>query len=157
MDLWANRAVVLLVAAAPCALIMSMPMAMAAGIGSAGRQGILIKGGVHLEHLGRITIVAFDKTGTLTVGRPVVTDVMPGDLGPDELLRHAAAIEHFSQHPLAKAIVAAAEKRSLDRPVATEFQSFMGGGARATIDGRIWLIGSPAFMIDFGRYGMRGR
>lgn len=148
MDLWANRAVVLLVAAAPCALIMSMPMAMAAGIGSAGRQGILIKGGVHLEHLGRISIVAFDKTGTLTVGRPVVTDVMPGDLGPDELLRHAAAIEHFSQHPLAKAIVAAAEKRSLDRPVATEFQSFMGGGARATLDGRIWLIGSPAFMRE---------
>lgn len=148
MDLWANRAVVLLVAAAPCALIMSMPMAMAAGIGSAGRQGILIKGGVHLEHLGRISIVAFDKTGTLTVGRPVVTDVMPGDLGSDELLRYAAAIEHFSQHPLAKAIVVAAEKRSLDRPVATEFQSFMGGGARATIDGRTWLIGSPAFMRE---------
>lgn len=148
MDVWANRAVVLLVAAAPCALIMSMPMAMAAGIGSAGRQGILIKGGAHLEHLGRISIVAFDKTGTLTVGRPVVTDVMPGDDGPDELLRYAAAIEHFSQHPLAKAIVTAAEKRLLDLPVATEFQSFMGGGARATIDARIWLIGSPAFMRE---------
>lgn len=148
IEFWTRRAVVLLVAAAPCALIMSMPMAMAAAIGSAGRQGILIKGGVHLEHLGRISIVAFDKTGTLTVGKPVVTDVMPGDIGPDDLLRHAAAIEYFSQHPLARAIVTAAEKRSLDRHVATDFRSFVGGGARATINGKVWLIGSPLFMRE---------
>lgn len=148
MDLWANRAVVLLVAAAPCALIMSMPMAMAAGIGSAGRQGILIKGGAHLEHLGKISIVAFDKTGTLTQGKPAVTDVLPEKLGSDELLRNAAAVEHFSQHPLAKAIVAEADRRKLNRPVAADFQSVIGGGAKATIDARVWLIGSPAFMRE---------
>lgn len=73
---WAIRAVVLLVAAAPCALVMSMPVAIAAGIGKAGRNGVLIKGGIHLENLGKIKAVAFDKTGTLTRGRPVVTDVL---------------------------------------------------------------------------------
>ena len=98
---WARRAIVLLVAAAPCALIMSMPMAMASGIGSAGKRGILIKGGAHLEHLGVIKTVAFDKTGTLTLGKPAVTDVYPVGMTEDALLAAAASVEHFSQHPLA--------------------------------------------------------
>lgn len=89
-DEWVVRAVVLLVAAAPCALVMSMPVAMAAGIGSAGRQGILIKGGAHLEHLGVIRTIAFDKTGTLTRGVPMVTDVVPFTGSPKELLALAA-------------------------------------------------------------------
>lgn len=105
-EFWAKRAVVLLVAAAPCALVMSMPMAMAAGIGSAGRRGILIKGGVHLKHLGRVRTIAFDKTGTLTVGRPAVTKVIAHSLDDRELLGKTASVEHFSQHPLARAIVA---------------------------------------------------
>ena len=145
---WAQRAIVLLVAAAPCALVMSMPMAMAAGIGSAGKHGILIKGGAHLEHLGRISIVAFDKTGTLTLGKPAVTDVIPVGLSRDALLAAAAGIEHFSQHPLARAIVEAAERDHLERDAATEFQSITGGGARATLNGQQWLIGSPRLMQD---------
>lgn len=148
VSFWAQRAVVLLVAAAPCALIMSMPMAMAAGIGSAGKRGILIKGGAHLEHLGRITIIALDKTGTLTVGKPVVTDVIPIGMSADELLTNAAGIEHFSQHPLARAIVAAAEQKRLPRAEATEFQSITGGGARALLKGQPWLIGSPRLMQE---------
>ena len=148
IDPWARRAVVLLVAAAPCALIMSMPMAMAAGIGAAGKRGILIKGGAHLEHLGKIDIVAFDKTGTLTLGRPAVTDVVPIDLTEDELLAQAASVEHFSQHPLAQAIVAAADAKNLARSDAQDFQSITGGGAKANIDGRSWLIGSPALMRE---------
>jgi len=148
VSFWAQRAVVLLVAAAPCALIMSMPMAMAAGIGSAGKRGILIKGGAHLEHLGQISIVALDKTGTLTMGKPVVTDVIPIGLSADELLRNAASIEHFSQHPLARAIVAAAEQARLARAEATEFQSITGGGARAVLSGRAWVIGSPKLMQE---------
>jgi len=147
-ELWAQRGVVLLVAAAPCALIMSMPMAMAAGIGSAGRRGILIKGGAHLEHLGRIRIVAFDKTGTLTIGRPTVIDLIPGEVAADELLATAASVEHFSQHPLARAIVEAADRRGLKREPATDFQSITGGGAKATVDGRPWIIGSPALMRE---------
>jgi len=145
---WARRAVVLLVAAAPCALIMSMPMAMAAGIGSAGKRGILIKGGAHLEHLGSITTVAFDKTGTLTLGKPAVVDVLPVGISADELLAIAASVEHFSQHPLAQAIVRAADEKKLERRTATDFQSITGGGARANIDGKSWLIGSPALMRE---------
>lgn len=143
---WAQRAVVFLVAAAPCALIMSMPMAMAAGIGSAGRRGILIKGGAHLEHLGRIKIVAFDKTGTLTMGRPAVTSVVGVSLAEDELLQKAASVENLSQHPLARAIVDAAEKRSLTREPVERFMSISGGGAKGTVGNEDWLIGSPTFI-----------
>lgn len=145
---WARRATVLLVAAAPCALIMSMPMAMAAGIGAAGKRGILIKGGAHLEHLGTINIVAFDKTGTLTLGKPAVTDVVPIGTTAEELLARAAGVEHFSQHPLAQAIVAAADAKKLTRSDAQDFQSIIGGGAKANIDGKSWLIGSPALMRE---------
>ncbi len=147
-EFWARRAVVLLVAAAPCALIMSMPMAMAAGIGAAGKRGILIKGGAHLEHLGTIDIVAFDKTGTLTVGRPAVVDIVPVGIATDELLARAAAVERFSQHPLAQAIVTAADEKQLPKYEATDFQSITGGGARASVQGQPWLIGSPALMRE---------
>ena len=150
VESWAHRAVVLLVAAAPCALIMSMPMAMASGIGAAGKRGILIKGGAHLEHLGSITIVAFDKTGTLTLGKPAVTDVVPINMQADELLANAASVEHFSQHPLAQAIVTAADEKKLRRPEANDFKSITGGGARASINGQSWLIGSPVLMGELG-------
>lgn len=145
---WSERAVVLLVAAAPCALIMSMPMAMAAGIGAGGRHGILIKGGAHLEHLGRIKIVAFDKTGTLTMGKPTVTDVVPIDEDRDRLLITAAGIEQLSQHPLAQAIVADARARGLQPASVTEFKSITGGGVKGAIDSKTWLIGSPTFMQE---------
>jgi Cd2+/Zn2+-exporting ATPase len=149
-EVWAERAVVLLVAAAPCALVMSMPMAMAAGIGSAGRHGILIKGGAHLEHLGRVRTIAFDKTGTLTIGRPAVTEVVASALGEQELLAKAASVEHFSQHPLARAIVIAAEERGLTREPTLNFQSISGGGVKAAIGSQDWLIGSPALMRKNG-------
>lgn len=147
-DVWAQRAVVLLVAAAPCALVMSMPMAMAAGIGSAGRHGILIKGGAHLEHLGRVRTIAFDKTGTLTMGQPAVTEVLASSLDEQELLAMAASVEHFSQHPLARAIVVAAEERGLTLEPTRDFQSISGGGVRATIGSKEWLVGSPALMRE---------
>jgi len=99
MVFWANRAVVLLVAAAPCALIMSTPVAVAAGIGKAGRSGVLIKGGVHLENLGKIKAVAFDKTGTLTKGKPVVTDILAFNGEENEILKKAYSIEKLSEHP----------------------------------------------------------
>lgn len=144
LAIWADRAVVLLVAAAPCALVMSMPMAMAAGIGSAGRRGILIKGGAHLEHLGVIKVVAFDKTGTLTQGSPVVTNVVPIGGGETELLAAVAAVEHHSQHPLARAIVDHANARSIRWSPGSNFRSLTGAGAQARIDGVEWTVGSPA-------------
>jgi Cd2+/Zn2+-exporting ATPase len=147
---WSLRAVVLLVAAAPCALVMSTPVAMAAGIGSAGRRGILIKGGVHLENLGRIRVVAFDKTGTLTHGEPEVTDVVPLDGAEQHLLAIAAGLEHYSEHPLARAIVAHARSAGAP-PLAVEgFEALAGAGAKARIENRTWHIGSPSL---FGQIG----
>ncbi len=145
---WSLRAVVLLVAAAPCALIMSTPVAMAAGIGAAGKHGILIKGGAHLEHLGIIRIVAFDKTGTLTHGEPVVTDVVTLDGPEQELLAIAAALEHYSEHPLARAVVAHAQAAGVPAVAVEGFEALAGAGAKARIQEETWYIGNPDL---FGR------
>ena len=150
MDYWAGRAVVLLVAAAPCALIMSMPMAMAAGIGAAGRRGILIKGGAHLEHLALIKVVAFDKTGTLTLGRPAVTDVISVGISEHELLIALAGLESNSQHPLARSIVAEASARGLKPLVMNDFRSLIGAGAQARHGSALWAVGSPKWALATG-------
>lgn len=147
---WAHRAVVLLVAAAPCALVISTPIAMAAGIARAGRQGILVKGGVHLEHLAQIRMVAFDKTGTLTEGRPRVTDSIPVDTDLRRLLGIAAGLERYSEHPLARAIVAAAESHEVIPLEATDSKALAGAGTQATIQGAIWYVGSPALFRERG-------
>lgn len=150
VEFWSHRAVVLLVAAAPCALIMSMPMAMAAGIGRAGRRGILIKGSAHLEHLGHISIVAFDKTGTLTRGHPLVTEVIPLTSNAAELIARAAAVEQFSQHPLARAIVQYAKSQNIEPLPSDQFTSMTGGGASALVTGRRYLVGNPSLMSAAG-------
>ncbi len=147
---WSLRAVVLLVAAAPCALIMSTPVAMAAGIGAAGKRGILIKGGAHLEHLGIIRAVAFDKTGTLSHGEPAVTDIIKLDGSERELLAIAAALEHFSEHPLALAIVEQARTEGIVPPGADAFEALAGAGVKARIKEETWYIGNPDL---FGRLG----
>ncbi|MFZ5862404.1 MAG: heavy metal translocating P-type ATPase [Nitrospirota bacterium] len=147
---WSLRAVVLLVAAAPCALIMSTPVAAAAGIGAAGRRGILIKGGVHLEHLGQIRVVAFDKTGTLTRGEPVVTDVIPVRSSTAELLAIAAGLEHRSEHPLAQAILRHARAQGIEPLTAEEFEALAGSGAKGTINDTIWYIGNPDLFERLG-------
>ncbi len=148
---WAERAVVLLVAAAPCALVMSTPVATAAAIGWAGKHGILIKGGVHLEHLGRIRVAAFDKTGTLTAGKPVVTDLITLNGSPGELLAVAAGIEHGSEHPLAQAVLEKARAEGLTLRSMLEFEALTGVGATAvSSDGVRWYVGSPALFEELG-------
>lgn len=149
-DDWALRAVLLLVAAAPCALVMSIPVAMAAGIGSAGRHGILIKGGAHLEHLGMIKVVAFDKTGTLTYGEPAVTDVLPLQGNADELISIAAGLERFSEHPLARAILEEARVRGIALPEVEAFEALAGAGAKGELAGEIWYIGNSELFADLG-------
>ncbi|MHB8959770.1 MAG: heavy metal translocating P-type ATPase, partial [Candidatus Limnocylindrales bacterium] len=148
---WITRAITVVVAGAPCALVMSTPVAMAAGIGSAGRRGVLIKGGIHLENLGIVRVVALDKTGTLTHGRPVLTDIVPFN-GTDEafLLAAAAGVERLSEHPLARAIVAAAGERGVVPSDATEFAALTGAGASARVDGRLVQVGSPDLFADIG-------
>ncbi|OGI38113.1 MAG: ATPase [Candidatus Muproteobacteria bacterium RBG_16_62_13] len=147
---WSLRAVVLLVAAAPCALIMSTPVAMAAGIGAAGKRGILIKGGAHLEHLGSIQVVAFDKTGTLTHGAPVVTEAIPLDGDEKELLSLAAGLEHFSEHPLARAIVNKARELGITPVEVSGFEALAGAGAKASVQGKLWHVGSPNLFEGLG-------
>ena len=141
LSFWAGKAVVLLVAAAPCALIMSTPVAMAAGIGRAGRNGVLIKGGVHLENLGKLKAIAFDKTGTLTRGQPVVTDIVSVNGSKEEILQIAYSIEKLSEHPLARAIVQKAEQQQIKALKVTNFKSIAGYGAQANINGQTFFVG----------------
>ena len=140
---WALRAVTLLVAAAPCALVMSIPVAAAAAISRAGRDGILIKGGVQLEALARIEVVCLDKTGTLTAGKPQVTDVVA--IGEDEgqALALAAAVESRSEHPLAEAIVNHARDAGAEIAQADDFRALIGHGAVARIGNEEVWVGSP--------------
>jgi Cd2+/Zn2+-exporting ATPase len=141
------RAMVLLVVASPCALVISTPASILSAIADAARKGILFKGGAYLENLAGIKGVAFDKTGTLTYGKPMVTDVVPvNDHTEDQLLALAASVEERSEHPIAKAVVAAAEARGLEVAEATDFQAYPGMGISATVDGTHLLVGSPRLM-----------
>ncbi|MGM0558924.1 MAG: heavy metal translocating P-type ATPase [Myxococcota bacterium] len=152
---WITRATVLVVAAAPCALVISIPITVVAALGTAAKHGVLIKGGIHLEELARVRVVAMDKTGTLTRGEPEVTDVLlaeGGELdGEDALLGFAAAVERWSEHPLAQAIIRRVEQAGVDPPESSDFQSMTGAGARAQVDAREVCVGSPAlFEEEFG-------
>ncbi len=147
---WSLRAVTLLVAAAPCALIMSMPVAMAAGIGSAGRRGILIKGGAHLGHLGNVQVVAFDKTGTLTHGKPSITNITAFQGNDNNLLMVAAGLERFSEHPLAQAVLEAANARNIHPLDLDHFEALPGAGVAGVIHGKKWYLGSPDLFVQLG-------
>ncbi len=138
---WFYNGLVLLVISCPCALVISTPVSIVAAIGNASRHGVLIKGGAYLEQMGSIRAIAFDKTGTLTQGRPEVTDVVIGAGSTEtELLSKAAAVEKWSEHPLAKAIVERAEGIGL--PASAHFKALVGRGARAEIDGTAVFIGN---------------
>ena len=147
---WSLRAVILLVAAAPCALVMSMPMAMAAGIGSGGKRGVLMKGGAHLEHLGEIRVVAFDKTGTLTHGKLVVTDLICFGGTEAKMLVIAAGLEHFSEHPIAKGVVEKARTQAISPAEVTAFEALAGAGAKGVIQGETWYVGNPDLFMGLG-------
>ena len=146
------RAMTLLVAASPCALALGTPSAILAGIGQAARHGVLIKGGVHLENLGRIKAIAFDKTGTITKGRPEMTELIPlGEFSEERVLTLAAAVENHSAHPLAMAVVRAAQERHLDIPTASAVSATTGRGIQAQVDGQTVSVGS-AIMFEEGGF-----
>lgn len=144
---WTIRATVFIVAAAPCALVISIPITVVAALGTAARRGVLIKGGLYVEQLAKVRVVALDKTGTLTRGEPEVTDVLstPGValVTPEEILGLAAGIERMSEHPLAKAIVNHARARGVAPVDVGDFQSLPGAGASASYKGGTLYIGSP--------------
>lgn len=146
-SVWAARATVFIVAAAPCALVISIPITLVAALGTGARKGVLIKGGIFIEELAKITVVALDKTGTITVGTPEVTDVLmiPGAaVSEDRAVAIAAGIESRSQHPLAQAVARLAEIRKTAPIGIEDFQSITGAGASAKVDGKLVFIGSPA-------------
>ena len=150
---WLARATVFIVAAAPCALVISIPITMVATLGTGARNGVLVKGGRHLEELARIRIVAFDKTGTLTTGKPVVTDVLPVDgtgLSVEDGLAIAAAVERRSTHPLARAVVAHAERLGLSRVDVADAQAIPGAGASARWRDRLVYAGNLALFERIG-------
>lgn len=148
---WLYRALVLLVIACPCALVISTPVSVVAGLGAAARAGVLVKGGNHLEAPARLRAIAFDKTGTLTHGRPEVRGITTLDgHTDDEVLARAAALEADSSHPLALAVVAAARRRGLDVARAKAVTSLPGRGAEGRIDGRNFWIGSHRLMEEKG-------
>ncbi len=165
------RAMTLMVVASPCALVISIPATLLSALANAARNGVLFKGGRHLEAAARVKVVAFDKTGTLTTGRPGVVSIIPvggpgrlpavlpcaachprpeddelGELTPDQfrLLSVAAAIEQFSEHPLARAIVQSAHDREVPLPEASEFRALTGAGAQALVCDRAMRIGKPS-------------
>jgi Cd2+/Zn2+-exporting ATPase len=145
---WFVRGLTLLVVACPCALVIATPVTVVSALTSAARHGVLIKGGEYLEALGRARAMAFDKTGSLTQGRLAVTDVEALDGGPPaDVLALAAAVEHRSEHPIARAIVAAAAARTpatrTDPPVSA-FEARPGRGVVARVNGREVAIGTPA-------------
>jgi Zn2+/Cd2+-exporting ATPase len=129
---WFERAITILVIACPCALVISTPISIYAAIGNASSKGALVKGGKYIEAIGQIKAVAMDKTRTLTYGKPKVTHVIPfGETTREHLLACAAGIESYSEHPLATAIVAAANEEKIDIHAVENFQAVMGKGAKA--------------------------
>ncbi|WP_312335661.1 heavy metal translocating P-type ATPase [Anaerospora hongkongensis] len=137
------RTMIFLVVASPCALVSSIMPAVLSAISNGARQGILFKGGVHLENSGEIKVVAFDKTGTLTEGRPQVTDIISfGAQSENEVLRCTAALETLSEHPIARAIVETAKARGLELPTASKLQAVPGAGIHGRVQDTEFSIGN---------------
>ena len=146
---WFYRALALLIIACPCALVISTPVTVVSGIGAASKRGILIKGGAALEAAGRLKALAFDKTGTLTEGRPILARVTPlGGRNEASVLALAATLERRSEHPLAHAILSAADSGSL--PEVRNFRAIPGRGAEGEIREEKHLIGSPRLFEERG-------
>ncbi len=148
---WFYRALVLLVIACPCALVISTPVSIVAGLASAARNGVLVKGGMYLEAPAHLKAIAFDKTGTLTEGHPSVVQVVPfSGHTEQELLRVAGAMESQSDHPLARAIVAHLKSQGVAFTPAEAFQTIQGKGATAILDGNTYWLGSHRFLEEQG-------
>ncbi len=150
--IWLYRALVLLVIACPCALVISTPVSIVAGLTAAARQGVLVKGGTYLEAPAHLKAIAFDKTGTITAGRPQVIEVVPLS-GHDEreLIELATAMELNSEHPIARAVLEYASNQNITPPTATSFQVIKGKGATAYISGAEYWLGSHKYLEERGQ------
>lgn len=151
-SVWGYRALVLLVIGCPCALVISTPVSIVAGLAAAAKQGVLIKGGLHLETPGHLRAIAFDKTGTLTVGKPGVSEIVPmnGHTEP-ELLELMVSMESQSDHPLARSIVAFATERGILPVPIKDFQTLQGKGAKGILNGEAYWLGSHRYLEERGQ------
>jgi Cd2+/Zn2+-exporting ATPase len=147
---WLYRALAMLVVACPCALVISTPVSIVSGLAGAAKAGILIKGGLHLESLGTATVVALDKTGTLTDGRPRLVHVTALSASADEVLRLAAALEHGSEHPLSRAILAAAANQQVVLPSVDAFRALAGRGVSGIVERQTLYAGNRRLMDELG-------
>ena len=148
---WFYEALVMLVIACPCALVISTPVSIVAALTAAAKGGVLIKGGAFLEAAGRVKVFALDKTGTLTKGHPEVQEiVLLNGHTQAELLARVAALETHSEHPLAAAIMRKARAENVQPLVAQDFRALKGRGAEATIDGRLFWVGSHRLLHEKG-------
>ncbi len=147
-QVWFYRALVLLVIACPCALVISTPVSIVAALASSSRQGILVKGGVYLERPAVLKVMAFDKTGTLTCGEPAVERIVP--IGADEssIVALAAALEKHSTHPVAEAFRRQAEMLKLSPPLAESVKTIAGRGVTGQIAGKTFWLGSIRFATE---------
>ena len=145
------RAITMLIVFCPCVMVLATPTALVASIGNAALRGSLVKKGATIEALAKIDTVIFDKTGTLTVGQPKLTEVIPlNGLEEVSILGLAAVAEKFSEHPLGRAIVQAAQAQNLSVPDPEEFEVMPGLGVRAAVNGRRLLLGRPQLLIEQG-------
>lgn len=146
---WFYQALVILVIACPCALVISTPVSIVAGLSASARQGVLIKGGVYLEVASQIKVFAMDKTGTLTLGKPKVQQVTPfNEHSEEEVLEIAASLEGQSDHPLARAILDKASELKLEPSMAQEIQMIPGKGIKGIHQGRLFWLGSHRLLDD---------
>ncbi len=148
---WLYRACVLLIIACPCALVISTPVSIVAGLAALAKRGVLVKGGAHLESIGRLNALALDKTGTITEGKPRVLGVKRiSQASEEDTVRAAAAIDDHSAHPLAAAVVAYARERKVEFKRADDYQAKSGRGAQAVIDGHLHFVGNHRFTHELG-------
>lgn len=150
-NVWLYRACVLLIIACPCALVISTPVSIVAGLTALARRGVLVKGGAHLETVGGLKALAVDKTGTITEGKPKVQGVeLVNAQSASDVLRIAAAIDEHSAHPLAKAVVAYAKEQKVAFDRAENYQNRSGRGAEGNLDGHSYFVGNHRFAHELG-------
>ncbi len=148
---WFYKSLVLLVIACPCALVIATPISIVSALTSLARRGVLIKGGAHLEMLGKIRAVALDKTGTLTEGRPEVTTIETyGSIKEEELLEIASSLENHSTHPFAQAILTFSLEKNINPSEVSNFKNMPGKGIEATLKGQNYFAGNFKYVLDHG-------
>jgi len=148
---WLYRACVLLIVACPCALVISTPVSIVAGLTALAKRGVLVKGGAHLEEVAKLKALAVDKTGTITEGKPKVQGVeVVGQVSEQDILRIAASIDAHSAHPLAKAVVQYAAEQKVAFNRADNYQNRSGRGAEGVIDGHSYFLGNHRFAHELG-------